>query len=147
MAARKHMDRVINLVEIMRSSEYTEKDGCIFLCIVTNTSSIVSQNRRPVGVLQERLRHNDSRSALSLPHEPDRTGAGAKGRAAGARLAELAVNEAVRQLPVSDQWHIVRKVYHENLKSANRYRSRDRARNESHHTHTLITNRVKAITP
>lgn len=56
-------------------------------------------------MLPERLLGHGAQPAQPVPHEPDRAGARAEGRTAGAGLAELVLDQAVRQLPVLYQRH------------------------------------------
>lgn len=79
----------------------------------------------PAALLQERLLRYGAQPAQPLPHEPDRAGAGAEGRTARAGLAELVLDEAVRQLPVLYERHplaqsTARAILHEDLSGRRR---------------------------
>lgn len=72
-------------------------------------------------MLQEWLLRNGPEPAQSIPHKPDRAGAGPQGRTAGAGFAQFLHDQTVRQLPVLHQWHFVRAIFHEDLRKGERW--------------------------
>lgn len=69
MAARKHMDRIVNIVDIMRSSK--------FYCIVLeywNIKGFLWLFRLPIAMFQKWLFKYGTKPSQALPYEFDRGG-------------------------------------------------------------------------
>lgn len=63
-------------------------------------------------MLQERL---PAKFTQSLSYEPDGARAGEKIRSISARFVKFTFDQAVRWIPIFNEWHFVRTIFHENL--------------------------------
>lgn len=87
-AARKQQDRIVNIVEIMRSSELGNALLCSIIYLLFNF-------RFAASVLQEWLLSYSQKLTQSLPYESDRAGTRPQDRPANTRFTELVVYQTL----------------------------------------------------